>query len=65
MAVVIVDLHEQLADALKYCRAQRHHPDCRCNTWRDPDGAGYCNPQEATWTRAISKCLDRVLGRLV
>lgn len=65
MAVTIANPREQLADALTFLRKQRHHPDCRCNTWRDPDGAGYCNPQEATWTRAISKCLDRVLGRLV
>lgn len=65
MAVYVPTLQEQLEDAVMFCRQQRHHADCRCNSWRDQDGAGYCNPQESTWTRAISKCLDRLMGNLV
>lgn len=65
MAVVIVDLREQLADALKYCRAQRHHQDCRCHSWRDQQGQAFCTPAESTWNKAVNCCLDRVMGRLV
>lgn len=65
MAVTIADPQEQLADALRFSRQQKHHPNCRCNTWRDTDGSGYCTPMHATWNKAVNRCLDRVMGKLV
>lgn len=64
MAVTIANPREQLADAVRYAREQRHHPDCRCHSWRDQNGEPFCNPQESTWNRAVDRCLDRVLGNL-
>lgn len=65
MSVTITDPREQLADALRYCRENRHHPDCRCHSWRDQQGQAFCTPAESTWNKAVNRCLDRVLGRLL
>lgn len=65
MSVTITDPREQLADALMFCRKQRHHADCRCHSWRDQEGEAFCTPGESEWNRAVSVALDRVLGRIV
>lgn len=52
---------ETIHDAIYYVRSHRHHPDCRCATFRAPDGAGYCGPAEHLWTKAVNKLLDQIM----
>ena len=47
------------SDALVFVRRHRHHPDCRCGTWRDGYGAPFCTPAEALWSRALDRLLNR------
>ncbi len=46
-------------DALHFVRTNRHHPTCRCGRWRDTDGAPFCTPAEALWSRALNRLLDK------
>lgn len=41
------------AYALRQARSFRHHPDCRCGIYD-----GYCNADDARWTRALDRALE-------
>lgn len=46
-------------DALLFVRNNRHYEGCPCRRWRDGNGAPYCTPAEAMWSRALNRLLDQ------
>lgn len=60
MTVSISSPEQQLADAVRICREQRHHPDCRCGLYRNQDRAPFCTAFESSWARIVDDLIDRV-----
>lgn len=60
MAVIVASVEQQLADALRLCRQYRHHAGCRCNTYRNQQGEGFCSSYESSWNTIVDKLIDRV-----
>lgn len=60
MTVTMGSPEQQLADAVRICREQRHHADCRCGLYRNQAGGAFCNAFESSWTRIVDDLIDRV-----
>ncbi len=56
----VVKPADQLVTAVAQVRRYRHHPDCRCFGYR-LNGAGFCTPQEATWSSILDRLIDNCL----
>lgn len=63
MPATVVDTKTQLVDAVLFVRDSRHHTACRCYSYRDTTGAGYCSDREAIWNRAVNRLLSECCGR--
>lgn len=47
---------DRLATALSEARRARHHPDCRCGSYKGI----WCTEQEWSWSNMVDKLLETV-----
>ena len=60
MTVTIGSPQQQLADAVRICREQRHHADCRCGLFCNQERAPFCTAFESPWARIVDDLIDKV-----
>jgi hypothetical protein len=55
MPTTTITAQAQLVEAVDKARHSRHHPDCRCNTYKDL----YCTVDEWRWTSMVDRLIDK------
>jgi hypothetical protein len=50
----------EIIRAVYLTRHARHHPDCRCGSYRRSDGTQWCTVDEWRWSCAVNRLLDTI-----